>query len=172
LGLNQFQQGKGGTVAIILKNGAGFQIYLPGADDNKTPRTDKTSPFTPARAHILYVDDERQTVEVGRKLLEHLGYQITAFTSSLEARKVFYDDPQAFDLVITDMSMPLMSGLELAVDLLKLRPELPVILYSSYSEPVSPEIARNLGIREFLMKPATIGDLARAIRRVLDSEKG
>ena len=114
------------------------------------------------------MEDEGQVAEVGRRLLAHLGYQVTALTSSLEALEVFHRHPQAFDLVITDLTMPQMTGLELAADFIKVRPELPIILCSGYSESISPDTARQLGIREFLSKPVTIANLAQAIRRVLD----
>lgn len=151
-------------------NGSGFQVYLPGGESRITSRTEKVS-ITSFRERILFVDDERQALELGQRVLEYLGYQVTALTSSLEALEVFHRDPQEFDLVITDLAMPLVSGLELAADLVKIRPELPVILYSGFSESVSPEEARQSGIREFVRKPANIADLARAIRRVLDSEE-
>jgi YesN/AraC family two-component response regulator len=84
---------------------------------------------------------------------------------------VFHRRPQEFDLVITDLTMPQMTGLELAADFIKIRPDLPIILCSGYSDSVSPESARQLGIREFLSKPVTIADFARVIRQVLDGEK-
>lgn len=158
-------------MAINLENGAGFQVYLPRLDEAETTQTQSKAPFSPLRVRILYVDDERQTVEAGSKLLEHLGCQVTALTSSLAARQVFHDDPQEFDLVITDLAMPMMSGLQLAADLVELRPDVPIILYSGCSESISREAARQLGIREFIRKPANFLELARAIRRVLEVEE-
>ncbi len=90
-------------------------------------------------------------------------------TSSLKALEVFRRDPEKFDVVITDQAMPLFSGLKLAAELMKVRPELPVILFSSLDGSVSPDIVRQMGIREIVKKPANIEDLALAIRRVLDS---
>ena len=155
-------------MAIILRNDSGFQIYLPDLDRTKVPKTVKTAAGIPVKVRILYVDDDQQIAEMGRRVLEQLGYQVTSFTNSLAAREVFHADPQEFDLVITDLSMPLISGLELAADFAKRRPDLPIILYSG-SEAVSFNEARRHGIWEFLRKPTNILELARAIRRVLNS---
>lgn len=152
-------------------NGSGFQVYLPKLEDALTHQMEKTAAFTPARERILYVDDEGQALEAGKRVLENLGYQVKALTSSLEALEVFHHSPLEFDLVITDLAMPLISGLELAAELLKIRADVPVILYSGCGESVFPEEARRLGIREFVRKPANIADLARAIRRALDFEE-
>ncbi|MHB8069164.1 MAG: hybrid sensor histidine kinase/response regulator [Desulfobaccales bacterium] len=149
--------------------GSSFRVYLPRLDSPKNTQTEKASPLALGKERILYVEDERQVAEVGRRLLSHLGYQVTAMNSSLEAREVFQSRPQDFDLVITDLTMPQMTGVELAADLVKIRPDLPIILCSGFNESVSPEAARKLNIREFLMKPAKLSDFAKAIRRVLDS---
>lgn len=149
--------------------GSSFRVYLPRLDPPKNAQTEKAAPLALGKERILYVEDERQVAEVGRRLLSHLGYQVTAMNSSLEAREVFQSRPQDFDLVITDLTMPQMTGVELAADLVKIRPDLPIILCSGFNESVSPEAARKLNIREFLMKPAKLSDFAKAIRRVLDS---
>ena len=149
--------------------GSSFRVYLPRLDPPKHAQTEKAAPLALGKERILYVEDERQVAEVGRRLLSHLGYQVTAMNSSLEAREVFQSRPQDFDLVITDLTMPQMTGVELAADLVKIRPDLPIILCSGFNESVSPEAARKLNIREFLMKPAKLSDFAKAIRRVLDS---
>lgn len=161
----------GGAIIVDSNPGKGscFQVYLPRLKTGKTPQTEEEAPLTPGKERILYVEDERQVAEVGRRLLAYLGYQVTALNSSLEAREVFHSRPQDFDLVITDLTMPQMTGVELAADLVKIRPDLPIILCSGFNESVSPEIARKLNIREFLMKPAKLADFAKAIRRVLDS---
>ncbi|MFZ5453990.1 MAG: response regulator [Thermodesulfobacteriota bacterium] len=152
-------------------NGSGLQIHLPRLDGAKTPRAKAAAPLAPVPVRILFVDDDPPVVEVAVTLLEHLGYLVTALTSSIEAWQVFRGDPQGFDLVITDLSMPLMSGLELAAELVELRPDVPIILCSGDSDPISPETAQQLGIREFLTKPANIVELTKAIRRALDYEK-
>ena len=162
--------GLGGTVVVDSTPGQGskFHVYLPRLENGVTAKIKKAVPPAPGKERILYVEDEGQVAEVGRRLLTHLGYQVTALTSSVEALEVFHRRPQDFDLVITDLTMPQMTGMELAADLTKIRPELPIILCSGYSESVPPDTARQLGIREFLSKPVTIADFARTIRRVLD----
>jgi CheY-like chemotaxis protein len=162
----------GGAIMVESQQGQGssFQVYLPRLKRGKTPRSERAAPLTPGIERILYVEDERQVAEVGCRLLTHLGYRVTALNSSLEAREVFYSRPHDFDLVITDLTMPQMTGVELAADFVKIRPDLPIILCSGFNESVSPETLRELNIREFLMKPAKIADFAEAIRRVLDAK--
>ena len=149
--------------------GSSFQVYLPRLDPPHNTQTEKAAPLSRGKERILYIEDERQVAEVGRRLLTHLGYQVTAINSSVEAREVFSSRPHDFDLVITDLTMPQMTGVELAAAFVKIRPDLPIILCSGFNESVSPETARELNIREFLMKPAKLADFAKAIRRVLDS---
>jgi PAS domain S-box-containing protein len=164
----------GGTIMVESNPGQGssFQVYLPRLKTGITRRTAKAEPLSLGKERILYIEDERQVAEVGRRLLAHLGYQVTAMNSSVEALEVFHSRPQDFDLVITDLTMPQMTGVELAADFVKIRPDLPIILCSGFNESVSPETARQLNIREFLMKPAKIADFAKAIRRVLDAGQG
>ncbi|MEW6657114.1 MAG: PAS domain S-box protein [Thermodesulfobacteriota bacterium] len=161
----------GGAIMVESNPGQGssFQVYLPRLKTRITRTAEKAEPLCLGRERILYVEDERQVAEVGRRLLSHLGYQVTALNSSVEAQELFHSRPQDFDLVITDLTMPQMTGVELAADFVKIRPDLPIILCSGFNETVSPETARELNIREFLMKPAKIADFAKAIRRVLDS---
>ncbi|MFZ5452553.1 MAG: PAS domain S-box protein [Thermodesulfobacteriota bacterium] len=162
--------GLGGAILVDSKPGEGssFQVYLPRLENGASSQIEKELPPTPGQERILYVEDERQVAEVGRRLLTHLGYQVTVLTNSRAALELFHSHPQEFDLVITDLTMPQMTGLDLAADFIKVRPDLPIILCSGYSETVSPDAARQLGIREFLSKPVTFANLARAVRRALD----
>jgi DNA-binding NtrC family response regulator len=98
-----------------------------------------------------------------------LGYQITATTSSSEALRLFQENPAAFDLVITDMTMPQITGAELSREFLSRRPELPIILCTGYSDAMSAAEARKLNIREFILKPIPLHDLGLLVRRVLKS---
>jgi CheY-like chemotaxis protein len=116
---------------------------------------------------ILFVDDEELLVKLGKKMLERLGYQVTTQTSPLVALDLFRNKPDAFDLVITDVTMPKMTGDELAKELLKIRPDIPVILCTGFSARMSDEKARELGIKAFIMKPTLIQEIARTIRKVL-----
>jgi CheY-like chemotaxis protein len=116
------------------------------------------------------VGEDRQTVELGRNLLEDLGYQVTALTSIFEAWEVFCSRPREFDLVIADLSMPQLTGVELVAEMVKVRSHLPTVICLDCDESVPPEIIRQLNIRGFLRKPATITEFICAIRRALASK--
>lgn len=121
------------------------------------------------KEHILFVDDEKGIVQIGREMLEHLGYRVTGHTSSMAALESVRRQPEIYDLVITDFTMPQMNGVELAREVSRLRPGMPIILYTATSKAVSREKARKLGIQDYLLKPVTAGELHQAIRRVLDA---
>jgi len=106
-----------------------------------------------------------------KQTLERLGYQVTIRTSSLDALEAFRAGPDKFDLVITDMTMPNMTGVQLAPKLLEIRSDIPIILCTGFSEITDANKAKALGIREFLMKPIVRDQIARTIRKVLDEEK-
>jgi len=118
---------------------------------------------------ILLVDDEAQLCRLEEKLLQRLGYKVSAFTDSPSALKAFRKNPDSFDLVITDSSMSKISGLELAQELLRLRPDLPIILATGFSETEKISKAEEIGIRECLEKPILAGDLDKTIRRLLEN---
>jgi two-component system cell cycle sensor histidine kinase/response regulator CckA len=122
---------------------------------------------------ILFIDDEKALVDLGYQILERLGYDVTTRTSSVEALELFIAQPEKFDLVITDMTMPNMTGDELAGKLMKIRADIPVILCTGYSERISQEKAHAIGIKEFVLKPIVMSALAVTVRTVLDqSVKG
>ncbi len=128
----------------------------------------KAAFFRKPREHILIIDDEKRIVQTGQEVLENLGYRVTGHTSSREALEMVRRQPGKFDLVITDFIMPQMNGIELAQELSRLRPDMPIILYTAIRKAVSLEHAKKLGIKDYLLKPVTAGELGRAIRRVLD----
>jgi CheY-like chemotaxis protein len=130
------------------------------------PVNAKVAPM--GRGHILYVDDEELLIEWCQALLARLGYEVTAAQDSAEALKIFTENLFRFDLVITDQTMPKFTGLRLVRKLLKIRPDIPIILSTGHSDAVSPERAKEAGIKEFLMKPLEKRTLAEAIRRVLN----
>jgi CheY-like chemotaxis protein len=105
---------------------------------------------------------------MSKQMLELLGYKAVTRTSSVEAFELFQHDPHRFDLVITDMTMPNMTGEKLAQKVLEVRPDIPVILCTGYSEQITEQLARELGIRAFVMKPLVMRDIANTIREVLD----
>jgi CheY-like chemotaxis protein len=165
----------GGTITVSSEPGKGttFDIYLPRIDSDKiSSKADGVEPL-PLGGHerVLFVDDETAIAEIGRSMLNHLGYEVVVKTSSIEALELFRTRPDRFDLVMTDVTMPKITGDKLAKELLRIRPDVPIILCTGFSEHFSEEKAKALGIREFAMKPLVMKDLAKAVRRALDSQK-
>ena len=116
---------------------------------------------------MLFVDDEAMLIELGKATLEALGYRVTATGSPLEALELFRRDPAAYDLVITDQSMPEISGAQLTTALLQIRPDIPIVMYTGYSESIDANRAIALGIKAFLQKPVDQRHLSRTLREVL-----
>jgi CheY-like chemotaxis protein len=109
---------------------------------------------------------------MGRDMLEGIGYQVTATTSSTDALEIFRSDPYRYDLVVTDMTMPGMTGKDLAGELLRIRPDIPIVLCTGFSGLINEEEAKERGIRAFLLKPLYLRDIAGTLRKVLDEGKG
>ena len=163
----------GGAILVDSEPGKGstFDVFFPRIEGNVLPEVDSAAPMPRGNEHILFVDDEADLADMVQQMLERLGYSVVAKTSSLEALEVFKVHPDQFDLVITDQTMPHMAGVDLAKELMRIRPEIPIILCTGFSEVISAEEAKTLGIREFLMKPFATRGLAETIRRALDSKK-
>ncbi|HUH67387.1 MAG TPA: ATP-binding protein, partial [Syntrophales bacterium] len=163
----------GGAIDMSSEPGKGttVTVYFPliHAEEPMQERTLGVSAGGSER--ILFIDDEAILVELGSAILESLGYQVTPRTSSIEALEAFRANPHGFDLVITDMTMPNMRGDDLAKELLKIRPDIPIILCTGFSEMISEEKARNLGIRQFIMKPISKEGLSRTVRGILDRQQ-
>jgi len=156
------------TVKSELHKGTTVHIYFPKAKQLEPTNeilTDQSMPTGDER--ILFIDDEQNLVYIGKEMLEYLGYEVTASTSSAEALELFQSRPDRFDLVITDMTMPQITGEKLAQELIKIRSDIPIIICTGFSEKVTPENAKMIGIKEFAMKPLLMQDLAKTIRRVL-----
>ena len=161
----------GGDIRVqsLLGKGTSFIIYLPRV--GRCPGVAEAISIEPAqggREHILLVDDEEQIVRMVKQMLERLGYEVTARTSSVEALEAFRVQPERFDLVITDQTMPNMTGAELARKLLRIRPNLGIILCTGFSELITEEKAKAIGIHGYVMKPVVRSEIAGAIRAVLD----
>lgn len=164
----------GGHIVVDSEPGQGatFTLYLPvihekNAVPSLPPPIEQSLPRGSER--ILFVDDEKILVHLGKKILESLGYQVTTVSDSTEALAIFGEDPEDFDLIITDLSMPCLDGIELSRKILAKRPDIPIILYSGYGETIKREEAKAIGIKEFATKPMLQNTLALTIRRVLGS---
>ncbi|MFO7568585.1 MAG: response regulator [Smithellaceae bacterium] len=161
--------GGGIQVSSLPGQGATFDVYLPlPGRAARIPDDVKTPGVARGHEHILFVDDERDLVFLGKKMLSDLGYHVTICTDGLDALETFRAAPEKFDLIITDMNMPMMSGSQLSAEILKIRPELPIILCTGYSDYMDSEKATAIGIAAFVMKPLTRSLLTTLVREVLD----
>ncbi len=163
-----------GAVQVESRPGKGatFHIFLPlieQATIEPRLRTDENIPGGTER--LLFVDDEADLTELAYTHLSALGYSVTAFTDSREALERFKADPENYDLIITDMTMPHLSGSDLAQAILRVRPQQRIMLCTGFSSYMDEEKAARLGIKSFIMKPASRSELARAIRQILDESQ-
>ncbi|OQY59530.1 MAG: hypothetical protein B6245_06130 [Desulfobacteraceae bacterium 4572_88] len=160
-----------GYITIDSKPGQGtaFHVYLPLAK-SKAASQEILPEMAVLRGQerILLVDDETDIAHMEKMIIERLGYKVTARTSSIEALNVFQANPRSFDLVITDMTMPNMTGMVLSKELQRIRPDIPIIICSGFSELLSKEKLRDMGIQEYVMKPVLKSKIASAIRKALD----
>jgi CheY-like chemotaxis protein len=161
----------GGTITVEseIDEGSTFSIFLPVIMQEVDHEVSVKAPIPTGTESILFIDDEKSLVDLGQQILERLGYKVTIRTSSVEALELFIEQPDKFDLVITDMTMPNMTGDELAGKLMSIREDIPVILCTGYSERISQERAHDLGIKEFILKPIVMRELAIKVRSALDA---
>ncbi len=156
------------TVDAELGRGSTFHILLPRLDNNKKALPERESEIPTGKECILFVDDEQALVDVGQEMLEEFGYNVVTKTSALDAFKTFCAHPKDFDLVITDKSMPNMTGFDLAEELLRVRPNLPIILCSGYNDKDDREKALSIGFKETINKPLVMRKMAESVRNALD----
>ena len=160
----------GGAFSVYSESGKGstFHVYLPRVDaDVIDVSVAKESPPV-GDEQILFIDDEETLVQIGRQMLERLGYKVSTKSCSVKALEDFREDPMKFDLVITDQTMPNMTGEVLAKEMMQIRSDIPIILCTGFSHLVDQKKSQLIGIRAFLMKPLILRDLAVTIRKVLD----
>ena len=160
----------GGAISLESEPGRGttFRVYLPVSEGES--ETDISAPETPPRGseRVLFVDDEKNIVDIGKKMLERFGYDVAIEQNPIEALEKFKERLNEFDLVITDMTMPNMTGAMLAIEIRKIRPDVPIILCTGYSDQIDEERAKQMGVQAFVMKPIVMQDLMATVRKVLD----
>jgi len=160
----------GGTITAYSEPGKGttFHVYLPVILEEEREEKESEEPLPTGSERILFIDDEQVLIEIGRQMLEQLGYEVVTKQSSIEALELFRAEPDRFDLVITDMTMPHMTGDKLAREFMKIRPRIPIILCTGHSRLISEEKAKEIGIRAFVMKPIVMRNLAETLRKVFE----
>ena len=160
----------GGMIRVDSEVGKGttFTIFLPRAMGFEKVEDKPRQPLPMGTEKILFVDDEKVLADLGRQILGELGYQVETRTSPVEALEAFRANPQKFDLVITDLTMPQMTGLNLASKIMEIRPGMPIILCTGFSEQANERAASAMGICAFLLKPLVMRDMAGAVRKALD----
>ena len=165
--INRYQ----GSIHLDTAIGKGttFTVFFPIVEEEEHRVVDEDQQLTVGDERILFIDDEEVQTEFSKNLLERLGYSVETETSSKYALAKFKADPSAFDIVITDMTMPNLSGDELSRELLSIRPDIPIILCTGYSQKITKTDALQMGIKGFVHKPFSIEQMAQAIRHALES---
>jgi CheY-like chemotaxis protein len=160
----------GGTIKVYSEPGKGtdFHVYLPVIELEAKPETEFEEPLPTGNERILFIDDEKIIADLGTQMLAPLGYEVTIRTSSIEALELFRARPDDFDIVVTDMTMPNMTGEALSREIMSIRPDIPIILCTGFSERITAESAKAMGIRAFIKKPIIRAELPKTIREVLD----
>ena len=158
-----------GAITVYSEPGKGthFHIYFPVVEGTATRPALVPPPTKGNGQRILYLDDEDALVLLARRLLERLGYQVSGFSSAAEALAAFEAAPDQFDLVLSDLSMPGITGIDVARRVLEIRPDMPVLLASGYVRTEDVELARQMGVREVIWKPTTINEMGELLGRVL-----
>lgn len=160
----------GGAIHVYSEpeKGTEFKILIPRHEKKIKKNPESSVDVYRGAERVLLVDDEELIIDVGKAMLESLGYKVTSKISSLEALELFKEDPYAFDLLITDQTMPRITGDELALQFLACRPDIPVVLCTGFSSTMTESKAMEMGIKAFVMKPFIKKDIARVVRTVLD----
>ena len=159
-----------GAIFVDSKFGKGttFSIFFPVIEEEAVIETESVEKLPTGNERILIVDDEESMVDIGRRRLERLGYQVEARTNPIEALELFRANPDQFDLVITDMTMPHLTGDKLVKEILNIRPDIPTVLCTGFSEKIDEEKAKEIGVRQYIEKPFDKHKLSILIRNVLD----
>ncbi|WP_028315932.1 response regulator [Desulfatibacillum aliphaticivorans] len=164
----------GGEIKLNTSPGAGstFSVYLPLIKEAAAVEQVKPTPeIIRGNERILLVDDEPAIARIGQVMLERLGYKVTVLLSGQDALEKFKTESDSYDMVISDMAMPHLTGDQLAAELKKIRPDIPIVICTGFSERINKENAAAIGVKGFLMKPIVKQEMASMIRGVLDSDK-
>ena len=158
-----------GSIEVHSEPGKGstFHLFFPKIENETKSGSGAFIPSVEGKERILFVDDDKEIANMGKEILEGYGYRVESKTSSEEALETFRDGPDKFDLVVSDMIMPKMTGEELAEEFVRIRPGIPIILCTGYDEETYKERAGKIGIKEVVMKPVTGHDLVNAIKKAL-----
>jgi signal transduction histidine kinase/CheY-like chemotaxis protein len=154
-----------------LGKGTVFDIYFPSSSEEVSQETKRDAKVPTGKEKIIFVDDEISIVKLYSNMLERLGYSVISETDPLRVVEHFQSNPLEYDLVISDMTMPNLTGDRLAEELIEIRPDIPIIVCTGFSEKMSPERAQEIGIKEVLMKPIQMKDLGNLVRKLLDEVK-
>jgi CheY-like chemotaxis protein len=160
-----------GEIAVESEPGKGtsFHLFLPLLEETPAIKKEQKKEIPRGNERIMLVDDEVVLARVGEKILKQLGYKVTAETSSIDALETFRADPDSFDLVISDLTMPDLTGIELAKEMIAIKADVRVIICTGFSHQVSRDNIRDLGIKELIVKPYNKKEFAVTIRKVLEN---
>jgi CheY-like chemotaxis protein len=154
-------------VDSIKGRGTVFTVAFPKVKEKGVFAGEKKPVSKSEGEKILFVDDETALTDIGKRIFERIGYKVVTANSGAEALALFSEDPMQFDVVITDTTMPHMTGIELSKELMSIRPDIPIVVCTGYSELISPEKAKQLGIKKVIMKPFIKSDIVETIQKVL-----
>ncbi len=159
------------TVESKVDQGSTFTVYLP-VNNAEVPDDDENISEIPRGSeHILLVDDEPAVLKIVGRMLERYGYRVSSATSGTEALSIFHNDPDSFDIVVTDMTMPDVTGEILAKEIMAIKPGMSVILCTGFSDSMDEQKAKEIGIKSFVMKPIAKNEFVKTVRAVLDQDK-
>ncbi|MFC1811331.1 cache domain-containing protein [Thermodesulfobacteriota bacterium] len=161
-----------GAILVDSEPGKGttFQIFLPQTKRRISSKSASAVQYSGGNERVLLIDDERSMLTALQQMLERLGYTVDARMNGVEALEIFRADPGEFDLIITDYTMPEVTGADLAREVMGIRPDIPVILCTGYSDQMDEEKSKAMGIRAFVMKPIVMGEMAETIRKVIEND--
>jgi signal transduction histidine kinase len=160
-----------GDISVYSEPGKGtsFHLFFPKIEGKTGPDSKLTEKVPGGKERILLVDDEKALTEMGTQMLKRLGYEVEGISNAVTALETFRLEPDRFQLVISDLTMPHMTGIQLAEEIKKIKPDIPIIICSGYSASLTEKQINALGISEFIMKPIVKSELAQVVRNVLDS---